>query len=142
MTNEQVVRDFISGMDQPISQVREHLQKYLTDDCLWGNSGFPPARGIEDIVQKHELSEKVFGDYRLKVELLNVASNGNVVFTERVDRGVQADGTPILSVDVTGVFEVRDGKICRWTDYFDPRGLLERLAVLPDIESFFTGQTN
>jgi limonene-1,2-epoxide hydrolase len=115
----------------------------MTEDCVWGNAGFPPAVGIKDIIAKHEASERVFGDYELHIDLLNIASNGDVVFTERVDQGRERDtGAEILTVQVTGVFELRDGRICRWVDYFDPRGLLERLAVLPDIAEFFAGTSS
>lgn len=139
VTNEEVVLAFLNGMSAPITEVPDHLRKFMTEDCVWGNCGFPPAIGIEDIVAKHAASEQVFGDYQLHVDLLNVATNGNVVFTERVDCGRGSDGSEILTVPVSGVFELRDGKICRWVDYFDPRGLLERLSVLPDIATFFQG---
>ncbi|WP_099023622.1 limonene-1,2-epoxide hydrolase family protein [Mycolicibacterium palauense] len=141
MSNEAVVRAFLKGMEQPISKVPEHLRNSMTEDAVWGNSGFPPCVGIEDIMSKHEMSAQVFGDYVLTAEILNAAEGpGNVVFTERIDVGRTGAGEHILTVPVVGVFEVRDGKISRWTDYFDPRGLLENLAKLPDIEAFFTGK--
>lgn len=141
MSNQAVVQAFLKGMEQPISRVPEHLRKSMTSDAVWGNSGFPPCVGIEDIMSKHEMSGQVFGDYVLSAEILHIAESPNgVVFTERVDVGRTEAGEHILTVPVVGVFEVRDGKIARWTDYFDPRGLLEALSVLPDVEAFFTGK--
>lgn len=141
MSNIDIVRDFLDGMETPISQVRDHLRKFLTEDALWGNCGFPPAVGIEDISAKHELSQEVFGDYRLHVQLLHIAeSEAGVVFTERIDVGRTAEGEEILTVPVTGVFELRDGQISRWTDYFDPAGLMTHLNKLPEIGAFFTGK--
>lgn len=141
MSNEAVVRAFLKGLEQPISQVPAHLRRSMTDDAVWGNSGFPPCIGIDDIVSKHEMSRTVFGEYVLTAELLHIAaSDDNVVFTERIDYGRTPDGEDILTVPVVGVFEIRDGKISRWTDYFDPRGLLEGLSTLPDIEAYFTGK--
>jgi limonene-1,2-epoxide hydrolase len=143
VANEAVVRDFLKGMEKPISEVPDHLREFMTADCVWGNSGFPPAVGIDDIMGKHAASQQVFGNYNLFAEILNIGSSaGGVVFTERIDVGRNSDGTEILTVPVTGVFEVRDGKISRWTDYYDPRGLLEKLAALPDIMAFFTGKAN
>lgn len=142
MNNEAIIRDFLDGMKTPIHEVRAHLRKYMTDDCVWGNCGLPPAVGIEDITAKHELSAQVFGDYRLHIQLLNIASNADgVVFTERIDVGRTEAGEEILTVPVTGVFELRDGKICRWVDYFDPSELFQRLSVLGDDNDFFTGKT-
>ena len=50
-------------------------------------------------------------------EVLHSAANGDVVLNERVDR-FDMGGTEV-SVQVCGVFEIRDGKIARWRDYFD-----------------------
>ena len=45
------------------------------------------------------------------------AATGNVVFNERLDRFKMPFGW--LEIPVTGVFEVSDGKISLWRDYFD-----------------------
>lgn len=141
MSNVAVVRAFLDGMENPISQVPEHLRASMTEDAVWGNSGFPPAVGIDDIASKHEMSSQVFGDYVMRMQLLHIAEGPDgVVFTERIDVGSTQDGEEILTVPVVGVFEVRDGKISRWTDYFDPRGLLDGLSQLPDVEAYFTGK--
>lgn len=73
MSNEAVVRAFLKGMEQPLSKVPAHLRASMTDDAEWGNSGFPPCVGIEDIVSKHEMSGEVFGDYVLTAEVLHLA---------------------------------------------------------------------
>ena len=141
MSNVAVVRAFLEGMQSAISQVPEHLRRSMTADAEWGNSGFPPCVGIDDIISKHEMSGEVFGDYVLTAEVLHIAEGADgVVFTERIDVGRTGAGEHILTVPVVGVFEVRDGKVARWTDYFDPRGLLENLAKLPDVEAYFTGK--
>lgn len=141
MSNEALVRAFLKGLEQPISEVPEHLRQSMTKDAVWGNSGFPPSVGIDDIVSKHEMSRTVFGEYVLTAELHHIAEGpDDVVFTERVDVGRTPEGEEILTVPVVGVFEIRNGRIARWTDYFDPRGLLEGLSVLPDIEAYFQGK--
>ena len=50
-------------------------------------------------------------------DVLAIASRGNVVFTERVDHLTVAGKE--VALPVAGVFEVRDGKIAAWRDYFD-----------------------
>ena len=45
-------------------------------------------------------------------------SDGNLVMNERTDVMRRKDGEPI-SLPVTGVFEVEDGKIAAWRDNFD-----------------------
>jgi limonene-1,2-epoxide hydrolase len=50
-------------------------------------------------------------------EVINIAAAGNVVFAERVDR---TDSTgKHVDLPVVGVFELADGKITAWRDYFD-----------------------
>jgi limonene-1,2-epoxide hydrolase len=45
-------------------------------------------------------------------------SDGNVVMNERTDVMRRKDGGEI-ALPVTGVFEIVDGKIAKWCDYFD-----------------------
>ena len=49
--------------------------------------------------------------------MLNTAVRGNLVFTERVDRFTM--GGRKIDLPVAGVFEIRNGKIAAWRDYFD-----------------------
>ena len=52
-----------------------------------------------------------------RVEMHNIAERDGVVLTERTDILIG----PLLYLDirVNGTFEVRDGKIVLWRDYFD-----------------------
>lgn len=51
------------------------------------------------------------------------AVNGNTVFIERVDRHRLATGW--VELPVTGVWEVTDGRIAVWRDYFDAATILK-----------------
>jgi limonene-1,2-epoxide hydrolase len=53
------------------------------------------------------------------IEVLNLASVGDVVLTERVDSMYRADGTKIMEFRLMGAIELRDGLIARYTDYLD-----------------------
>jgi limonene-1,2-epoxide hydrolase len=58
------------------------------------------------------------GTTLLEFKILHTASNGNVVFNERVDTA-ETNGKR-ASLPVVGVFEVTaGGKISAWRDYFD-----------------------
>jgi limonene-1,2-epoxide hydrolase len=46
-----------------------------------------------------------------------MAADGDVVLTERIDT-FEMGGKDVV-LPVMGVFEVRDGKIAAWRDYFD-----------------------
>ncbi|MGW2661791.1 limonene-1,2-epoxide hydrolase family protein [Nocardia tengchongensis] len=49
--------------------------------------------------------------------IVNIAANGPIVMTERVDVFTLPDRS--FELQVMGTFEVRDGKISAWRDYFD-----------------------
>ena len=51
-------------------------------------------------------------------EVQRQVSDGNLVMNERIDVMRRAKGEPIR-LPVTGVFEIEDGKIKAWRDYFD-----------------------
>lgn len=55
--------------------------------------------------------------FEFRVRLVNVASDGDVVLTERVDE--LSLGRFRMQFWVCGRFEVRDGQITVWRDYFD-----------------------
>lgn len=51
------------------------------------------------------------------IETRHLAVRDNVVLTERVD--TLTIGDVVVALPVMGTFEIRDGKICAWRDYFD-----------------------
>jgi limonene-1,2-epoxide hydrolase len=53
----------------------------------------------------------------IEFRVLNIAANGPVVMTERVDVFKRADRS--FELRVMGTFEVIGGKISAWRDYFD-----------------------
>jgi limonene-1,2-epoxide hydrolase len=85
-----------------------------------------PAVGIEATIA---FIEGFFGMCQdLVIENVNVAVNGDVVLTERIDTFTV--GEVVAPLRVMGTFEIRDGKISAWRDYFD----------LAQITSLFTGE--
>jgi limonene-1,2-epoxide hydrolase len=61
--------------------------------------------------------------------MVNIAANGPIVLTERVD--VLSGPWVYLDIWVCGTFEVRDGRIILWRDYFDLAEATAKLAVGP-----------
>ena len=49
--------------------------------------------------------------------VLNQVASGDVVMNERIDRFL-VDGRWI-EIPIAAVFQVRDGRVCLWRDYFD-----------------------
>ncbi len=55
---------------------------------------------------------------RIEVEVTAVAEQGDLVMVERVERYVLLDGV-VLEMAVIGAFELRDGLISVWRDYWE-----------------------
>lgn len=109
---ETVVREFCEawGRRDP-----DELLGFLAPDAVYHNIPMDPAHG-------HDAIRGVFDMFlpqsdEIIFEITNIASSGDVVLTERVDRFVMGDRT--IDLPVMGTFEIRDGKIIAWRDYFD-----------------------
>ena len=109
---ETVVRDFCAAWSR--RDIAE-LLGYFTDDAVYHNIPLAPVSGKDGI--REVLNLFVPPAETIEFEMLKVAARGDVVFTERVDRFTMAGRT--IELPVAGVFEVRDGKIAAWRDYFD-----------------------
>ncbi len=96
----------------------------LDMDVHYHNVPLEPIEGRDSV---RAYLEKVWRFDEVDWELLNVAADGNVVLTERVDNFV-INGHPV-SLPVMGVFEVRDGRIINWRDYFDLAGYRAQLKA-------------
>jgi limonene-1,2-epoxide hydrolase len=58
------------------------------------------------------------GQTEIRWRIVNHASNGDKLLVEGIDDYVDADGVRIRT-PYMGIFEIRDGRICRWRDYVD-----------------------
>jgi limonene-1,2-epoxide hydrolase len=115
--NKQVVADFIASWgDHDIDKTLS----YVTEDCYYHNIPLDPMQG-KAVMRK--FLEPFFGKanfaapFSLKPEILHVVAQGNLVFQERVDHYVI--GKAHYDIPDVGVYEIRDGKIASWKDYFD-----------------------
>ena len=60
-------------------------------------------------------------------DIRHLLSDGGIVMVERVDY-VRLGGQR-AGLRVAGVFEVHDGVITRWRDYFDPKEFVAQIAT-------------
>jgi limonene-1,2-epoxide hydrolase len=110
-----VVRKFCALMEK---RDAEALRPLIADNAVYQNVGMPASNGVDAIVENMAAQFAMFPD-AYAFEIVNVASDGPVVLTERLDYIQAPDGSK-PAVPVMGTFVVGDdGKITRWTDYFD-----------------------
>ncbi len=110
--NEKIVREFIAAWSNLDAA---ELVEYFTEDGTYHNMMLDPVSGHEALLQfiNGFLANWSETDW----ELLNIVSQGDLVLAERIDR--TRIGEIRVDLPCVGVFEMQDGKIKVWRDYFD-----------------------
>jgi len=110
--HEQLVRDFCDAWSR---RDVDELLTFFTEDAVYHNMPMDPVAGLDQI--RNILGLFVPTSTEIEWTVHAIASAGDLVFTERTDRFVIGDKS--VDLPVAGVFEIRDGKIAKWRDYFD-----------------------
>ena len=115
---EQVVRGFCAAVQ---AKDVEQLRPFFADDVVYHNIPMEPVRGIVATLDALAAMFAMFETVEFELTHLAVTGNagreGSTVLTERVDRVTL--GATVAPMPVMGAFEVVDGRITVWRDYFD-----------------------
>ena len=90
------------------------VESLAAPELVWQNVGLPSIRGRARVMKMLRAGE---GKAGFAVKFHRIAQDGSAVLTERTDALIF--GPLRLQFWVCGIFEVRDGKIVLWRDYFD-----------------------
>ncbi len=93
----------------------ETIESLLAEDVVYHNMPMQPVSGRDAVMQA--IKGYVEPSKSIDWTVTHQAVSGNVVLNERVDR-FDLGGNRI-ELPVMGTFEIRDGKIVAWRDYFD-----------------------
>jgi limonene-1,2-epoxide hydrolase len=119
----EVVRKFMIEMEQG---QYDSAMALISPDCDYVNP--PPLGAVRGPGAIRGILEPFFAPtLENELKVLNEAVSGSVVFMERLDRHRLADKW--VELPVTGVFEVKAGRIISWRDYFDAATLLTQWPV-------------
>ena len=114
----QIVRQFLQDMERLDYDAALH---WIAADCEYVNP--PPLGAVHGPAGVRSVLEPFFAPtLENAFTIVSEASDGPVVFLERLDRHRLADKW--VELPVTGVFEVRGGRITHWRDYFDASTIL------------------
>jgi limonene-1,2-epoxide hydrolase len=120
-----VVRRFIETWK---TRDLDRIMGFFTDDCVYHNIPVDPVQGpaaIRAVLQSFASMATA-----IEWELHQIAeTEGGVVLTERVDKF--EIGGRWIALSVMGAFELRDGKLCAWRDYFDMAQFTKQLPGAP-----------
>jgi len=114
----EIVRAFLAAM-----AVKDYgaALPYISEACVYTNFPMATVRGPGGV---RSILEPFFAP-TLENEfiILRQVADGPIVFTERLDRHRLPDHW--VELPVTGVWEVRDGLITVWREYFDSATILK-----------------
>ena len=101
----------------------DSLMEFFTDDAVYHNIPVAPVTG--KVAIRDTIAGFTAGVDSVEFRVAHIAATGGVVLTERVDAFI----TPTLTIElpVMGTFEVVDGKIAAWRDYFDLNQFMSQL---------------
>jgi limonene-1,2-epoxide hydrolase len=93
----------------------EAAADFLAPDAQWMNNGLPAVRGRGRVRRVFRALERIDTGFDVYVHTISV--DGGSVMTERTD--ALKWGPMRVQFWVCGRFDVRDGEIVHWQDYFD-----------------------
>ena len=122
MTNTEIVEAFIRAWEE---KSIDGILGLMTPDARYLNVGLPEAVGREQI--RASIEPFLAAATRIEWTVHHIGENDQgVVFTERTDVFDMPGRT--VSVPVMGIFELKDGLISGWRDYFDLPGFQRQMA--------------
>ncbi len=100
----------------------ESAMPLIADTCDYDNGPLGTVEGPEGVrtVLEPFFAPTIENEFVIRREV----TQGNVVVLERLDRHLLESGW--VELPVTGVFEVQDGKITSWHDYFDVATIMSK----------------
>lgn len=117
----EVVNDFCDAVNK---QDLDAVVGFFSDDAVYHNIPLDPIVGRDAI--RETLSGFLATLGQMTFETLHALADGPIVATERVDSFVTGDRT--IALPVAGFFEVHDGRITAWRDYFDMGQFTSQMA--------------
>jgi limonene-1,2-epoxide hydrolase len=110
---DELVTEFCTKWSMPDP---DELAGYFAEDGVYHNIPMDAVHGREAI--KQFIAGFLAGFDGIDFQVHRQVSDGSLVMNERTDVMRRKDGEPI-PLPVTGVFEIEDGQIKAWRDYFD-----------------------
>jgi limonene-1,2-epoxide hydrolase len=125
----EVVRRFCGAWSEDMGA--NGLAEFFADDAVYHNMPFAPVTGKENIA--HNIDSFIRpgppGIESIEFRVINIVADGPVVMTERMDVFTLSDKS--FGLPVMGTFEIRDGRINAWRDYFDTNQFVTQMGDHP-----------
>ena len=122
MTPEETVDTFMAAIN---AMDLEAATRLLADDCEYDNVPMGKMFGRDTIHER--LGPMMERCSELEWITVRQAATGPLVLNERLDRFHESHGW--IEMPCAGIFEVHDGLITLWRDYFDLATYRDQLAA-------------
>jgi limonene-1,2-epoxide hydrolase len=109
--NDKLIRDFMAAWEQRDTDV---IVDHFTDDGVYHSVPLTPIVGREAI---REWVAGFAGKPPGRLEVRHQIASDTVVMNERTDF-ITLNGKPV-TLPICGVFEIENGRIKAWREYFD-----------------------
>ena len=103
----------------------DRIVSFFADDAVYHNIPVEPVAGRDAI--RETIAGFTAGATSVEFRVLHLVADGPVVMTERVD--VFSLPNTTIELPVMGTFEVVDGRIAAWRDYFDLNQFMSQLTA-------------
>lgn len=124
MSNLQIVLDFI---DHICRNDKEAILNAFNEDAIFHNIPMEVAQGHEEIWAVLATIHDICGDIKWEIHNITEDEEGKV-YTERSDF-YQLHGKWV-EFKCMGIFELENGKISHWRDYFDLQQCSSQMELL------------
>jgi limonene-1,2-epoxide hydrolase len=114
------VRTFLAMWETP-GGIARSFDAYFTPTTTWENVGMSITTGSKEALAMMDGFSAALGMQTMWIENLHIVAIGDTVLTERIDHVRDGDGKTLMSIRVMGAFDVKDGMIVAWRDYFDTK---------------------
>ena len=111
-SNEQVIREFVAAWSNLDA---DELVSYFSEDGIYFNIPSVPVQGTDNL--KKFIAGFISNWTKTDWDIVSLLAAGDLVMVERLDRTVAAGKN--VDLPCFGVFEMQNGKIKVWRDYFD-----------------------
>jgi limonene-1,2-epoxide hydrolase len=111
-SNVAIITDFVAAWSRLDP---DELAGYFAEDGCYHNIPVGPVVGRDNV--RAMIAAFTANWTETQWDLLNIVGSGDVVITERLDR--TRAGAKAVDLPCAGVFEMENGKIKVWRDYFD-----------------------
>jgi len=122
---DEIVTAFIHAIE---AKDLDAAMALAADGIVYDNVPMAAVTGVE--ATRTMLESFVSGTDEIEWVIHHQVATGDTVMNERTDRF--RTGETVIEIPVAGVWEVADGRITLWRDYFDLQGLMAQMTAAAD----------